>query len=96
MARLTLFRRFIATSIGVLITLAGCGGSSESDPVPTVSIDTGPQRTHDDLAQALASEHGAPGEAEPLRYVLVGASANERLAGSLRDRGFADVSVGAR
>jgi hypothetical protein len=97
MARLPIFRIFIAASTGVLIALLGCGGSSnESDPVRTVSIDTTALRTHEDVAQAAAAEHGAPGENEQLSFRLVGDKATEDLVKLLRDRGFADVSVGAR
>ena len=96
MPRRALFCLFIAALTGVPIALAGCGGSSESDPVQTVSIDTSAQRSFEQVAQALASEHGAPGEHEPLRYVLVGDGATEDLVNLLRARGFADVSMGGR
>ena len=96
MARLTIFHIVVAALTGVLVALVGCGGSSESDAVRTVSIDTSAQRTDEDVAQAVASEHGAPGEYEQLRYVLVGENATEDLVKLLRERGFADVSVGGR
>jgi hypothetical protein len=96
MARLTIFRIFIAPLTGVLIALVGCGGCIESDPVRTVSIDTSARRADEDVTQALASEHGAPGEQEQLRYVLLGENANEDLVKLLCERGFGDVSVGAR
>jgi hypothetical protein len=96
MARLIIFRIFMASSTGVFLALVGCGGSSESDPVQTVSIDTSALRTDEDVAQAAAAEHGAPGESEKLRYVLVGESATDDLVKLLRERGFADVSVGGR
>lgn len=101
MARFTLFCIFIAASTGVLIALPGCGGSSsnsgsESDAVRTVAIDTSAFGTHEDVVQAAAAEHGAPGEHEQVRYVLVGRNATEDLVKLLRERGFADASVGAR
>lgn len=95
MARLTFLHIFLSLSTG-LVALVGCGGGGESDPTSPVSIDTSPLRTQDDVAQAAAAEHGAPGENEKVRYVLVGENASEGLVELLRERGFADVGVGAR
>jgi len=44
-------------------------------------MDTSSLPTDDAIAQAVAAEHGAPGENEQIQYVLVGESASEGLAG---------------
>jgi len=95
MARPTILRIFVSVLTG-LAAMVGCGGGGESDPTSPVSIDTSPLRTQDDVVQAAAAEHGAPGENEKPRYVLVGENASEELVSMLRERGFADVSVGDR
>ncbi len=96
MARLTIFHIVVAALTGVLAALVGCGGRSESEAVTTVSIDTSALHADEDVGQAVAAEHGAPGDSEQLRYVLVGENATEDLVKLLRERGFADVSVGGR
>jgi hypothetical protein len=76
--------------------LVSCGGTSEGAPASTVVIDTSSLPTYDAIAQAAAAEHGAPGESEQLQYVLVGDNVSEGLVAALHERGFANVSVGAR
>jgi hypothetical protein len=90
------------TRYTVLFVLAGlaplvsCGGTDEGTPRSTVVIDTSSLPTDDAIAQAAAAEHGAPGENEQIQYVLVGDNVSEGLVATLHERGFANVSVGAR
>jgi len=79
-----------------LAPLVGCGGTDEGSETSTVVIDTASLPTDDAIAQALSAEHGAPGESELLQYVLVGDNVSEGLVAALHERGFANVSVGAR
>ena len=62
----------------------------------TVVIDTSSLSTYDAIAQAVAAEHGAPGENEQIQYVLAGDDASDGLVVVLHELGFANVSVGAR
>jgi len=79
-----------------LAPLVGCGGTDEDSEMSTVVIETASLPTDDAIAQALSAEHGAPGESEPLQYVLVGGNVSEGLVAALHERGFANVGAGAR
>lgn len=93
---MTRIRCTILFVLAGLAALAGCGGTGEGASGPTVVIDTSFLSTHDAIAQAVAAEHGAPGENEQFQYVLVGDNVSDGLVAALHERGFADVSVGAR
>lgn len=79
-----------------LAALVGCGGTGEDAPTSTAVIDTSSLATYDAIAQAVAAEHGAPGENEQLQYVLVGENATPDLVTALHERGFSGVSMGDR
>jgi len=79
-----------------LAALVGCGGAGEGATTSTAVIDTSSLPTDDAITQAVAAEHGAPGESEQIHYVLVGGNVSEGLVAALHERGFAHVSVGAR
>lgn len=93
---MTRIRCTILFALAGLAPLVSCGGTGEGAPRSTVVIDTSSLPTEDAIAQAVAAEHGAPGENEQIQYVLVGESASADLVESLRKRGFASVSVGGR
>lgn len=88
--------RILFSTLSCVAALAGCGGTDEGTPKSTVVIDTASLPTDDSIAQALSAEHGAPGESELLQYVLVGDNVSEGLVAALHERGFANVSAGAR
>lgn len=93
---MTRIRCTILFALAGLAALAGCGETGESAPESTAVIDTTSLPTDDAIAQVAAAEHGAPGENEQIHYVLVGENASADLVESLHERGFANVSVGAR
>jgi len=77
--------------------IAGCGGSeSQGDGDIAVSVDTSAMSGSDGIADAVAAEHGAPGENEPRRIVLTGSNATLETVNTLKARGFTDVQLGAR
>jgi len=84
---------FVLTGLAALV---GCGGTNEGTPTSTAVIDTSSLPTDDAIAQAVAAEHGAPGENEQIQYVLVGENASADSVAPLHERGFANVSVGGR
>jgi len=86
----------ILFALAGLAALVGCGGTTEGTPMSTAVIDTSSLPTDDAIAQAVAAEHGAPGENEQIQYVLIGENASADLVESLHERGFASVSVGGR
>lgn len=81
--------------------LAGCGGSTDersADPptslVTVLDVDT--LGTADAVAREATALRGAPGEAEPVVYVVMARRPHdaEQVAADLRRRGFSGVTVG--
>ena len=93
---MTRIRCTILFALASLATLVGCGGTGEGAPTSTAVIDISSLPTDDAIAQALAAERGAPGENEQIQHVLVGDNVSEGLVAALHERGFVNVSVGAR
>jgi len=93
---MTRIRCTILFVLAGLAPLVSCGGTDEGFQTSTVVIDTSSLPTDEAIVQAVAAEHGAPGENEQIHYVLVGGNAAASLVASLRERGFANVSVGVR
>jgi hypothetical protein len=104
MAHLDLTRsrelRSSRTAVGLLLCaalLAGVGACGGSDSVVAseadARIDTAALSDADAVAQAVASEHGAPGENEPRPIVLSGRDATTAMVSALRARGFENVRL---
>jgi hypothetical protein len=93
---MTRIRCTILFVLAGLAPLVGCGGTDEGSQMSTVVIDTSSLSTDDAIAQAAAAEHGAPGENEQIQHALVGDNVSEGVVAALHERGFANISVGAR
>jgi hypothetical protein len=87
-------------TVGVLLCaalLAGLGACGGSDSVVAseadARIDTSTLSDAEGVAQAVASERGAPGENEPRSIVLSGRHATTAMVSALRARGFENVRL---
>jgi hypothetical protein len=92
---LTLATALLGVASGLL---GACGGadSTPADPsVQAVVLDMDVLGSSDVAAREAAMAHGAPGEAEPVLYVVRARRADDaaRAAGELARRGFATVRV---
>jgi hypothetical protein len=86
--------------LGVAAALVACGGSADAQAAdasspPMTVLDVDELGTPDAVAQEAAAARGAPGDAEPVVYVVRARRAHDavRVAAELTRRGFSDVRV---
>lgn len=86
--------------LGVAAALSACGGSTDVQPAdasspPMTVLDVDELGTPDAVAREAAAARGAPGDAEPVVYLVRGGRTVDavQMASELSRRGFGDVRV---
>ena len=92
---LTLATALLGVAGGLLVACGGSEGTSADPSVQTVLLDIDVLGSLDAAAREAAASHGAPGEAEPVLYLVRARRGDDaaRATRALAQRGFETVRV---